>query len=84
MDDNQKKIIEEKFRENTGKLIKETRKKKGWKQAYLAEKVGVSSSVMSDIENGKEDMPLSRLAVISHVNQFRGKQRTKRSTIGSI
>ena len=67
MDDNQKKLIEEKFRENTGKLIKKARRNKGWKQAYLAEKVGVSPSVISDIENGKEDMPLSRLAVISHV-----------------
>jgi len=67
MDDNQKKLIEETFRKNTGKLIKDARKKKSWKQAYLADKVGVSPSVMSDIENGKMDMPLSRLAVISNI-----------------
>ncbi|MET3127965.1 helix-turn-helix domain-containing protein [Arcicella lustrica] len=36
-----------------GTLIKELRIKKGWKQAYLAYIVGISSYKLSRIENGK-------------------------------
>lgn len=36
-----------------GTIIKELRIKKGWKQAYLAYIVGISSYKLSRIENGK-------------------------------
>lgn len=67
MNKNRKTLIEVKFKKNVGLLIKQARKKKGWSQENLASEIGVSISVISDIENGKEDMPLSRLAVISNV-----------------
>ncbi|SDA70752.1 Helix-turn-helix domain-containing protein [Butyrivibrio sp. INlla18] len=67
MNKNRKTLIEVKFKKNVGLLIRQARKKKGWSQENLASEIGVSISVISDIENGKEDMPLSRLAVISNV-----------------
>ena len=42
--------------ENLGQLVCDQRKQRGWSQAQLAEKVGVSRLWISQLENGKESV----------------------------
>ncbi len=43
-----------------GKAIKDQRKKLGYTQAYLAEYAGLSTSFISNLENGKETAELGK------------------------
>ena len=47
--------------------IKKIRMKKGIKQTELARKIGVSKSTLSELENNKYDIRLSKLIKISDV-----------------
>jgi transcriptional regulator with XRE-family HTH domain len=47
--------------------IKEIRRRKGLTQKKLAEKIGVSRSYFADLENGKYDIKLSLLIMISEI-----------------
>lgn len=42
---------------NIGEMIKAARNNKGWSMAQLAEKSGISSSLISDLENNKGKVP---------------------------
>lgn len=42
---------------NIGEMIKTARNNKGWSMAQLAEKSGISSSLISDLENNKGKVP---------------------------
>lgn len=44
------------FYSEMGNLIRGLRKNRGWPQEYLAEKINVSPSFLSDVENGKSGM----------------------------
>ena len=46
-------------------IIAATRKQQGIKQCVLAEKVGISQSYLSDIEQNKHDIKLSLLVRIA-------------------
>lgn len=50
---------------NLGNTIKQARKNKGLKQNFFAEKCGITSSYLSQIENNVKDPNLSILKVIS-------------------
>ena len=52
-----------------GKRIKQERTTRGWTQAILAEKAGISDSHLSAIERGKTDCSVKNLVKIS--NAFR-------------
>ena len=47
-----------------GKAIEEVRKKKGLKQAELAEKVGITQAYLSMIENDRKEPTISTLKAI--------------------
>ena len=47
-----------------GKRIQEARQKKGYKQSYVAEKVGFSDPHLSRIENGTKPVYLHKLDMI--------------------
>ena len=44
-----------------GKIIRERRKKIGYTQAYLSELTGLSTSFISDVENGKPTVELEKV-----------------------
>jgi len=48
-----------------GKIIKDTRRKKGFKQIDLAEKCGITPSYLSQIENNQKEPNLATLKIIS-------------------
>src|SRR5690349_17587149 len=54
----------------TGQRIARARRRKGWDQATLAEKIGRSTSWLSKIENGR--LPLDRMSVLGHVAEVLG------------
>ncbi len=59
--------IEDAFKIGIGKKIRTARKNKGWSLDVLSSETGLSKSTLADIESGKIDMPLSRLAVLGYV-----------------
>ena len=63
--------IENTFRKSVGKKISIARKNKGWSLDDLSRETGLSKSTLADIESGKIDMPLSRLAVLGYVLDMR-------------
>lgn len=48
-------------KEKIGKQLKELRLSRGWRQSYVAEKVGLSRSQISNIESGKRALTLATL-----------------------
>lgn len=50
-----------------GVIIADTRTKKGWSQAELAEKLGTAQSVISRIEHGNQNLSVSVLTKIARV-----------------
>ena len=44
-----------------GKAIRERRKELGYTQSFLASYAGVSTSFLSDLENGKETVQINKL-----------------------
>lgn len=48
-----------------GKVIAEARKRKGWKQHELADKVNLSQAQVSRVESGKRELPWSTLVVFA-------------------
>lgn len=44
-----------------GKAIRERRKELGYTQSFLASYAGVSTSFLSDLENGKETVQVNKL-----------------------
>ena len=48
-----------------GQRISRLRKRLGWTQAVLAEKVGVDRSFLADVERGKRNISILNLALIS-------------------
>ncbi len=48
-------------KEKIGKQLKELRLSRGWRQTYVAEKVGLSRSQISNIESGKRALTLNTL-----------------------
>jgi transcriptional regulator with XRE-family HTH domain len=48
-----------------GQRISRLRKRLGWTQAVLAEKVGVDRSFLADVERGKRNISILNLALIA-------------------
>jgi transcriptional regulator with XRE-family HTH domain len=51
----------------TGRNLKELREKRGWLQGEAAEKLGISRSHLSTVENGKRGMSLQLIKKIIDV-----------------
>ncbi len=49
-----------------GARIKAVRKQRGWSQEQLAERVGISTQYVSNIERGKENPTLDLLLRVAH------------------
>lgn len=63
--------------------IKELRKENGWTVEQLAEKVGLSKSYVSEIENGKKVANQTRIQKFADVFGVRVMQLLDPSTMGS-
>lgn len=50
-----------------GNKISAYRKKKNWKQSYLADKIGVKHNTISAYERGLNEIPLSKLKLLAAV-----------------
>lgn len=50
-----------------GKAIKEKRKKLGYTQAYISEVSGISTSFISDLENGKKTAELEKAIYLANL-----------------
>ena len=48
-----------------GDRIRKLRKKRGWTQAEMAEKVGIDRSFLADVERGKRNISILNLHVIA-------------------
>jgi|APIni6443716594_1056825.scaffolds.fasta_scaffold3803013_1 transcriptional regulator with XRE-family HTH domain len=48
-----------------GKTIKDLRKSKGITATFVAEKIGVTSSVLSEIERGKSNPTIDKVVALS-------------------
>jgi transcriptional regulator with XRE-family HTH domain len=48
-----------------GERIRKLRKKRGWTQAEMAERVGIDRSFLADIERGKRNVSIMNLSHIS-------------------
>jgi transcriptional regulator with XRE-family HTH domain len=48
-----------------GRRLRELRKKKGWTQVQMADALGIDRSYISDMENGKLNVCLPTLEVLS-------------------
>jgi len=48
-----------------GDRIKTLRKKRGWTQIEMAEKIGIDYSFLADVERGKRNISILNLALIS-------------------
>ncbi|MBR3947335.1 MAG: helix-turn-helix transcriptional regulator [Bacteroidales bacterium] len=46
-------------------IFKEIRTKRGLSQEFMAEKLGIDSSAVSNIENGKRDVKVKELGIIA-------------------
>lgn len=53
--------------EDFGLAVKERRKKLGYTQAYIAEVTGISTSFISDLENGKRTAELGKALYIANL-----------------
>jgi transcriptional regulator with XRE-family HTH domain len=50
---------------NIGDKVKKLRELKGFKQEYMAEKLSISQQSYSNLENGKMDVPFSKIEQIA-------------------
>ena len=48
-----------------GERIRKLRKRRGWTQAEMAEKVGIDRSFLADVERGKRNISLLNLELIA-------------------
>jgi len=48
-----------------GDRVRKLRKKRGWTQAEMAEKVGIDRSFLADVERGKRNISIVNLHVIA-------------------
>jgi transcriptional regulator with XRE-family HTH domain len=48
-----------------GNRVRKLRKKKGWTQVVMAEKVGIDRSFIADLERGKRNISILNLALIA-------------------
>ena len=48
-----------------GDRIRKLRKKRGWTQAEMAEKVGIDRSFLADVERGKRNISILNVALIA-------------------
>jgi transcriptional regulator with XRE-family HTH domain len=48
-----------------GARIRKLRKKRGWTQVEMAEKVGIDRSFLADVERGKRNISILNLEVIA-------------------
>jgi transcriptional regulator with XRE-family HTH domain len=48
-----------------GERIRTLRKKRGWTQAVMAEKVGIDRSFLADVERGKRNVSILNLDLIA-------------------
>lgn len=48
-----------------GERIRKLRKKRGWTQAEMAEKVGIDRSFLADVERGKRNISILNLNLIA-------------------
>lgn len=48
-----------------GERIRKLRKRRGWTQAEMAEKVGIDRSFLADVERGKRNISLLNLKLIA-------------------
>ena len=48
-----------------GERISKLRKKRGWTQAVMAEKVGIDRSFLADVERGKRNVSILNLKLIA-------------------
>lgn len=53
--------------ESFGLIVKERRKQLGYTQAYVAEVTGISTSFISDLENGKKTAELGKALFIANL-----------------
>ena len=57
------------IKQQVGKLIRETRKAKGFTQKELGEKIGVTEATLSRFENGNQNLTLETLQRLSEAFQ---------------
>lgn len=57
-------------KETIGKQLKELRLSRGWRQVYVAERVGLSRSQISNIESGKRALTLNTLKKFCELYQI--------------
>lgn len=50
-----------------GMVVKERRKQLGYTQAYISEVTGISTSFISDLENGKKTVELGKAIFIANL-----------------
>lgn len=48
-----------------GERIRKLRKKRGWTQAVMAEKVGIDRSFLADVERGKRNVSILNLDLMA-------------------
>ena len=48
-----------------GSRIKKLRRKRGWSQAEMAERVGIDRSFLADVERGKRNISILNLEIIA-------------------
>ena len=48
-----------------GERVRKLRKRKGWTQVVMAEKVGIDRSFLADVERGKRNISLMNLHLIA-------------------
>jgi len=53
--------------ETFGLVVKERRKQLGYTQAYISEVTGISTSFISDLENGKKTVELGKAIFIANL-----------------
>src|SRR5437016_13229387 len=53
------------FVSGSGNGYARSRKQQGWTQVYMAEHVSIDRSFISDLENGKKEIPIRNLEVLA-------------------
>jgi len=57
--------VEADFLVRLGQRVRRLRTRKGWTQVELAEKVGIDRSFLADVERGKRNISILKLALIA-------------------
>ena len=61
-----------------GKRLRTLRKRHGWTQVYMAGRVGMDRSFISDLENGKKEICIRNLEVLARAFEMSVSQLMSR------